>query len=407
MTLTTVRVVIAAAIVALGTTALSTGVRVRGAQALTALPVRAAAPADNPTTPEKVALGRLLFWDPVLSAAGDIACATCHHPQFGYADGADIPVGTGGQGMGRARHFPAGVPVRFVKRNTPTILNAAFNGLADTGGTYDPVTAPMFWDSRGRSLEAQALEPLKAFDEMPGEAGGGEAAVSAAVARVAAIPEYRELFRRAFGSETVTSLALARAIASFERSLIAADSPFDRYMRGDRDAMTPAQVRGMQSFQDAGCATCHSGPMFSDFKLHVLGVRDNTKAVSADTGSDGSHAFRTPTLRNLGDTGPYMHSGVVRSLADVVNFYNIRRGGGRGGRGGQNGGGGQAARGGRGRGPTNPNVTTAQLDPLLRNVNVRNRRDGIVDFLQALNSDFDRTVPERVPSGLRPGGAIE
>jgi len=137
--------------------------------------------------------------------------------------------------------------------------------------------------------------------------------------------------------------------------------------------------------------------MFSDYKLHVLGVRDNTKLTASDAGAADTYAFRTPTLRNLGDTGPYMHSGVARTLDDVMNFYNIRRGrGGQGGRGGRG-----------GRGLVNPNVTPAQLDPLLRRVNVRNLRGEIVQFLQALNSDFDRTIPDRVPSGLPPGGAID
>jgi len=395
MTPATTRVVLTSIIAAVGAIVIaSTGTRAQSA--LSALPLRAADPLDNPSTPEKVALGRLLFWDPVLSGAGDIACATCHHPRFGYADGTDLPIGTGGRGMSRARQFTGEGPAAFVKRNSPTVLNTAFNGLVDPG-RYDPASAPMFWDSRVRSLEAQALEPLKAADEMRGDAHGGDTAVAAAVARVAAIVEYRDLFRRAFGSNTVTAPALARAIASFERSLVSTDSPFDRYMRGDRQAMRPAQVQGMQAFQDAGCATCHSGSMFSDYKLHVLGVRDNTKLAASDAGAGDTYAFRTPTLRNLGDTGPYMHSGVARTLDDVLNFYNIRRGrGGQGGRGGRG-----------GRGLVNPNVTPAQLDPLLRRVNVRNLRGEIIQFLQALNSDFDRTIPERVPSGLRPGGAID
>jgi cytochrome c peroxidase len=422
MTPATARVVLTSIIAALGAIAIaSTGTRAQSAQSaqntLSALPLRAADPPDNPSTPEKVALGRLLFWDPVLSGAGDIACATCHHPRFGYSDGADLPIGTGGHGMGRARQFVGDGPATLVKRNSPTVLNAAFNGLAEAA-SYDPASAPMFWDSRVRSLEAQALEPLKAVDEMRGDMHGGDAAVAAAVARVAAIPEYRELFGRAFGTDTVTALSLARAIATFERSLVSADSPFDRYMRGDRNALRPAQVQGMQAFQDAGCAACHSGPMFSDYKLHVLGVRDNTKLTASDAGAGDTYAFRTPTLRNLGDTGPYMHSGVARTLDDVLNFYNTRRGrGGPGGRGGRGGPGGQVGPGGPGvqggpggrggRGLTNPNVTPAQLDPLLRRVNVRNLRGEIVEFLQALNSDFDRTVPGHVPSGLKPGGATD
>jgi len=445
---------------------LTGGTQTQGALAFSALPLKADSPSDNPSTPEKVALGRLLFWDPVLSAANDVACATCHHPRFGYADGRDLPIGTGASGMGTERRFEGEGPVPFVRRNSPSVLNAAFNGLAVTGH-YEPATAPMFWDTRVRSLETQALEPLKALDEMRGDVQGGDAAVAAAVRRVAAIAEYRDLFAGAFGARApVTATNMSRAIASFERSLVAADSPFDRYMRGDHSAMNATEVRGMQAFQDSGCANCHSGPMFSDFKTHVLGVRDNTKLATSDTGKDGTYAFRTPSLRNLASTGPYMHSGVARSLNDVVNFYTFRRGGpggaggpgpGRGGPGGPGRGGpgpggidnrtalppgaaasgvvfdlapvaqaGGAGQGGPGAGPRgqggppngrggrggrgnliNPNVAANQLDPLLRRVTVRNRRTDIIEFLQALNSDFDRTIPDRVPSGLHPGGAID
>ncbi len=113
----------------------------------TALPTEVAAPADNPTTPEKVALGRLLFWDPILSGQKDVACATCHHPDFGYAENLDLSIGANGVGLGAARAFATGTPARFVKRNSQTVLNTAFNGIGATGH-YTPSDAPMFWDSR-------------------------------------------------------------------------------------------------------------------------------------------------------------------------------------------------------------------------------------------------------------------
>ena len=134
-----------------------------------ALPLEAPAPADNPTTPERVALGRLLFWDPILSGQKDVACATCHHPDFGYSDGLDLSIGANGVGLGAARAFAAGHPPRLVKRNSQTVLNVAFNGLTSAGDST-PAAAPMFWDLRVRSLEAQALEPLKALEEMRGGA---------------------------------------------------------------------------------------------------------------------------------------------------------------------------------------------------------------------------------------------
>jgi cytochrome c peroxidase len=386
---------------------------------LAALPTHVDAPADNPATPEAVALGRLLFWDPILSSDQDVACATCHHPAHGYADGRDLPIGTSGIGLGPSRHFPDGAPTPFVKRNSPTVLNAAFNGLTLTD-TSSPADAPMFWDNRTRGLEAQALEPIKAQGEMRGESCAADEAIARAVARVAAIKDYRTRFAHAFGGrDPVTAANLGRAIAAFERTLVAGNSPFDRYMRGDAAAMTPTQIRGMTRFQTMGCAGCHSGPMFSDYQLHVLGVQDNAKLAAPDAGSNGTYAFRTPSLRNLAYTAPYMHNGTLASLDDVINFYN-RVGGGRGGPGGPGGPGGRGGpgpggpggrggRGGPGRGGTpNPNVRRQDLDPLLRQVNVRGGREDVVAFLLALSDDsFDRTVPERVPSGLRPGGKTQ
>lgn len=369
--------------------------------AFTALPDAIAAPGTNPTTPEKVALGRLLFWDPLLSGQKDVSCATCHHPDQGYADNRDVSIGAGGMGLGPLRTFESGAPVRHVKRNSPTVLNTAFNGMLVTG-QYTPHGAPMFWDSRAQSLEAQALEPLKALDEMRGNAYPEDLALATVVARLAAIPEYQQRFARAFGgTNPVTAENLSKAIAAFERTLVTSSSPFDRYMRGDTTAMTDAQVRGMNRFQQVGCIRCHSGPMFSDFQLHVLGVADNPKITASDAGANASYAFRTPSLRNLAYTAPYMHNGVLASLTDVVNFYD-RTSRGRGGG------------GGRGVGRTdNRNVSRDQLDPLVRQLSLRGGRGGgrgerdLVAFLDALNDpNFDRTIPDRVPSGLSVGGKI-
>lgn len=365
--------------------------------ALTPLPAAVAAPADNPTTPEKVALGRLLFWDPILSGQKDVSCATCHHPDFGYAENLDLSIGANGIGLGAARTFAAGSPVRPVKRNSQTVLNTAFNGI-DATGHYSPADAPMFWDVRVKSLEAQALEPLRALEEMRGDAYSAENAIPTVVSRLAANAEYRRLFTGAFGGRNaVTEQNLGRALAAFERSLVATNAPFDRYMRGDTTAMTAQQVQGMNRFQSSGCANCHSGPMFSDFKVHVLGVPDNGKLAASDAGVDSTYGFRTPSLRNLADTAPYMHSGVFTSLNQVLNFYNrVGRGGGRGGGG----------RRGGGNGAVNANVSRDQLDPLLRQLNLRGGRQGdLLAFLDALNDpDFDRTIPATVPSGLPVGG---
>jgi cytochrome c peroxidase len=364
-------------------------VSVRSQTTLSALPEAVQAPSNNPTDAAKVTLGRLLFWDPILSGGKDVACATCHHPRFGYAENLDLSIGVNGVGLGEGRRFETPNSVPFVKRNSQTILNVGFNGI-DPAGRYSPSAAPMFWDTRVESLEKQALEPIKSFEEMRGDAYPEEKALDIVVARLEATPEYRSLFSKAFGgSESISAGNLGKALAAFQRSLIAVNSPFDRYMRGEANAMTPEQVRGMARFERAGCANCHSGPMFSDYKVHVLGVADNPKLPATDTGVSHTYGFRTASLRNLAYTAPYMHSGVLRTLNDVLSFYNGGRGGGR-------------------RNSRNPNVGRDALDPLLRRLNVGGRRSEIVQFLNALNDDgFDRTVPDEVPSGLPPGGKIQ
>ena len=358
---------------------------------MSALPTHVIAPADNPTTPEKIALGRLLFWDPILSGHRDVACATCHHPDFGYAENLDVSIGVNGTGLGATRRFAAGTAAHFVKRNSQTVLNTAFNGIG-AGGHYTPSAAPMFWDTRVRSLEAQALEPIKALEEMRGTAFTEGRALATVVARLAAIPEYLAQFARAFGSsDAVTEVNLGRALAAFERSLVANNAPFDRYMPGDTTAMTAEQIRGMNRFRAAGCANCHSGPMFSDYESHVLGVPENGKLPSPDVGVGGSYAFRTASLRNLASTAPYMQNGTLAKL------HRAGRGGRGGGRGGSGGGGGRTQ---------NPNVTREQLDPLLLQLNLRGgRQNELIAFLHALDDQgFDRIVPQRVPSGLNVGG---
>ena len=379
------------------TTVATAGRSSTAAQArLAALPTSPTAPADNPSTPERVALGRLLFWDPILSGQKDVACATCHHPAFGYSDGLDLSIGASGAGLGPGRSFVTGHTPRLVKRNSQTILNVAFNGLT-AGSDAIPAAAPMFWDLRVRSLEAQALEPIKALEEMRGDAHPEDRAVPAAVSRLNAIPEYRRLFARAFGgSRPVDDRNLGRALAAFQRTLVAANSPFDRYMRGDTAALSAEQVRGMERFQSVGCINCHNGPMFSDFATHVLAVPDSPKLPESDSGVNKTYAFRTPSLRNLSATAPYMHNGAFATLGEVVNFYRqISRGGGR--------------RGGGGARGVNAQVSRDQIDPLARQLNMRGRgQQDLIAFLRALDDpDFDRTVPERVPSGLLVGGRLQ
>ena len=355
----------------------------------------------DPPAPE-VHLGRLLFWDPILSGEQDVSCATCHHPDFGWADGRELSLGPDASGLGpdRRAHSDSRIPV--VKRNAPTILNTVYNGFGRRRGRrgrtgaspLNQAAAPMFWDNRTASLEAQALEPIKAFEEMRGFTYPEEVAVDSVLARLRTVPEYVRLFDEAFGDRGIQSETLGEAIASYQRSLVAADSPWDRFQQGDVSALSAQEQRGMREFDAVGCDRCHRGPMFSDFQLHAEGVRENPLLAEPDT-SRGRYRFRTPTLRNVALTAPYMHNGMLSSLEDVLAFYdngrsenpNVASGGGRG----------------RGGG------ASPSLDRDFRRVADMTERqmDDIVAFLHALTDEqFDRTVPERVPSGLTPGGDI-
>ena len=342
-------------------------------------------PADNPSSPAKVTLGKLLFYDPILSGKKDVSCATCHHPSAGYVDGLDLSIGVNAVGFGRARHFLTPNNFPFVKRNSQTILNTAFNGM-NANGVYNPATAPMFWDSRTQSLENQITGPITTREEMRGDAYAEAVALDSVVNRLRNITEYRTLFQTAFGTgQTVTAVNLGKALASFERSLITSNSPYDRFQAGDRAAMTPQQIQGMQSFTDAGCRACHTGDMFSDYQLHVLSVPDNAKNAVSDAGANNTYRFRTASLRNLQFTAPFMHSGVFTDLNQVLGFYGRIAGG----------------------NSQNPNVNIRNVDPLIRQVRIGNRQADIIAFINALSdANFDKTIPTRVPSNLKVGGNI-
>jgi cytochrome c peroxidase len=372
-----------------------------------ALAARVAVHQPDPvaTSTPLVDLGRLLFWDPILSGNRDVACATCHHPDFAWADGRGRSLGPGAVGLGPNRVDTANGKFPLMRRNSPTVLNTAFNGLDDRrgrgrrrglGGAPPPVdqaAAPMFWDNRVRSLEAQALEPIKTFEEMRGDAYTVDAAIDQVVARLRAIPEYVTRFEAAFGAGTVIDAdRLAAAIAAFERTLVAMNSPFDRFQAGDTSALTEQQQRGLRAFNRAGCDECHDGPMFSDFDLHAEGVADHPLLPEPDPG-DGRFRFRTPSLRNVALTAPYMHNGMLATLEDVLRFYDQGRSENPNvsGRGGRRGGGDGLARLDR---------DFARVDDM-----TDAEMQDIIAFLHALtDSSFDRTVPARVPSALPPGG---
>lgn len=258
-------------------------------------------PADNPPTAETIALGRRLFYDPHLSKDNTLACATCHNPKFDFTDNSRLSKGVGGS-MGR--------------RNAPTLINVAYQPL-------------QFWDGRATSLEVQAASPIADPLEM-------NQTHKVSVAKLAKDPIYRTMFSAAFGSDDVTLGRVEKSLASFERTILSGNSAFDRFQYGGKqDALTPSQSRGLALFVDpnkGNCAACHSlGPeyaLFTDGKFHNIGVgvgddgalkdvgRYHETTVKSDTG-----AFKTPTLRNVANTAPYMHDGSLQTLDQVVDFY--------------------------------------------------------------------------------------
>ncbi|WP_431121176.1 cytochrome-c peroxidase [Flagellimonas flava] len=358
----------------------------------TALPQDVPTPEDNPSSKDKEILGKLLFYDPILSGDKDVSCATCHHPEMGYAEFLDISIGPNAQGLGSRRKFIEPNSIPFVKRNAQTILNTAFNGMQGHQ-TVQSENAPMFWDDRVQSLEKQALEPIKALEEMRGLHFTEEEILEVVVKRLQRIPEYQELFKRAFGGENPISVSnLGKAIAAFERTLVTNNSRFDQYMNGDQSAISLFEKDGFEQFKKVGCANCHNGPMFSDYKFHVLGVPENKKLPLPDLGQADkqaldSFAFRTPSLRNLRFTAPYMHNGSFMDLRRVLEFYeDIAHGKIR-----------------------NKNVPKTKFDPLVAELKLSVKEmSQIISFLNTLNDpDFDKSIPETVPSGLSVGGNIQ
>ncbi len=358
---------------------------------LAALPLEIPYPLDNPFTAKKAALGKLLFYDPILSGNKEVSCATCHHPEFGYGESLDISIGVNGNGLGTKRvfRFPNDIP--FVKRNSQTIVNTAFNGISNNGQA-DAINAPMFWDLRVKSLELQSLEPIKAFEEMRGHSYEEKDALEKVLFRLSKINEYQLLFSDAFGTNNaITKENLAKAIACFERTLIANNSRFDQYMRGNqsilsRNILSQNEVEGMNLFLKSGCSKCHNGPMLSDYKTHTMGVVDNEKLGYTDEGFEKKYAFRTPTLRNLRSTYPYMHNGKIGTLKEVLEFYEDLSGG----------------------KINNPSIKPEQIDPLVHKLKVEFKDISLIlEFLGTLNDEtYDKTIPSKVPSKLKVGGNI-
>ncbi len=311
--------------------------------------LQAAWPELPPVDEELAALGRLLFYDPVLSANDDLSCASCHHPDRGFGDGRALAQGAHGE------------PLR---RNAPSLWNVAF-------------ASSLFWDGRADSLEDQMLDPLTAENEM-----GADPAQM--IEQIQSIPEYLRQFNAAF-EDGVTVDNVVAAMAAFERTLISRNSPFDRFAAGDFTALTPAQRRGFDIFRSAEtrCFECHAWPTFSRDAFAVLGVPD-TNPDNPDLGQvevlnapDAERAFRIPGLRNVALSGPYMHNGAFATLEEVIEFYADGSGPGRG--------------------------VDVMPDEFIRGFYLTEQElHDLVAFLYALTDEPAEliTIPETVPSGL-------
>ena len=325
-------------------------------------------PADNPLTPEKVALGKLLFFDARLSGDAGTSCASCHDPRLGWGDGAPLSRGYAG-----TQHW----------RNSQTIVNSAY-------------LSKLFWAGEVPSLEAQAKSAITG-----NLAGNGDTAMIEE--RLVQIPEYVEMFRAAFGVDRPTFDLVLKAIASFERAeLVTEETDFDRYLKGEKDALSEEAIRGRALFQGkARCVACHNGPLLTDERFHNLGVPESElfqtdplrqvalryqhyirgvpqevyRAADGDLGlyyttkrAEDKAKFRTPPLRYIEYTAPYMHNGVLASLEDVIDFYDA--------------GGGDAP----------------SKSPLLKPLGLtEDEKFDLVEFLIALSGDEIRMNPPAVP----------
>jgi cytochrome c peroxidase len=286
---------------------------------------KAPVPENNPQTPAKVELGKKLFFDRRLSGDGTMSCATCHDPNLAYSDGLEISLN---------------YPTTRNWRNSPTLINVAFQKL-------------LFHDGRALSLEEQALFPMMSAFEMNQNLDYVEE-------EIRAVPEYEAAFAEVFGDADISRERIAMAIAAFERSLVSLNAPLDRFLTGDKKALSPKALQGYAIFTGKGqCVECHDGAVLADDRFHVLGVEENPehlndpriaatrrfvakvshfkeyRTLTKDPGrylitneKKDWQAFRTPTLREIAFTAPYMHNGIYETLDEVIAFFN--EGGGKG-----------------------------------------------------------------------------
>lgn len=271
-------------------------------QAMMPLPKLPEIPKDNPQTIQKINLGKSLYFDPRLSLNGTQSCNTCHNVAAGGEDNRSVSLSFKGEKGGRS---------------APTVWNAAFH-------------TTQFWDGRVKSLEEQAVGPITNPVEM------GMPDFAAVVARLEKIPGYVDMFEKVFGKNAITKENIGKAIASFERTLITPNSPFDKYMHGNKSALSAQAKRGMKLVQDVGCIACHSGanfngdlkmgegnfqkfPVFTDNSfVKKYKFEEDTGRFTATKNADDKHMWRVPTWRNIALTAPYFHNGSVQTLDEAV-----------------------------------------------------------------------------------------
>ncbi len=289
-------------------------------------------PEDNPLTPEKVALGKMLYFDTRLSKDGTISCATCHDPEMAWAEHKPTSTGIGDQ-VGEA--------------NSPTVINAAY-------------AKTQFWDGRAASLEEQALGPIENPIEMGHE-------LPAMIADISKVTDYGPAFEKAFGDPKITSDRVAKAIASFERLVLSGNSPYDKFQDGQEDALTDAQKRGKDLFGKVGCHRCHRPPLFSNYMFHNAGIGmdkdppdEGRKAVTGNDVNVGE--FRVPALREVANTAPYFHDGSSETLEEAVALMVAG-------------------------GKDNPNLSLMLKAVREKEISEQDQKD-LVEFLQALSGEF-------------------
>ena len=286
-------------------------------------------------SPEKTELGRMLFFDPRLSASGIVSCATCHNPALSWGDGLPRAVGHGMKNLGR---------------RSPTILNLAWGG-------------PFMWDGRFETLEQQALGPITSPDEMNMPVGD-------LLKKLTAVERYRTGFAKVFPRDGLTADTIAQAIAAYERTVVSAAAPFDRWLTGAGDAISEGAKRGFVLFNTrAACSKCHSGWRFTDDSFHDIGVKGDDLGRGGLKDFEGfaalQHAFKTPTLRDADRRGPFLPDGSAATLEQVIELYDV---------------GGQARRG----------SLSDDLKPL--KLTAREKHD-LVDFLKTLASPGETSLP--------------